>query len=158
MFEYLAYIAFLRKKKFRNVNGTEQRVIQMLKADTTLRDLYLNKISPRSELRKSWKKIKDELAVSPLGDVSGGQDIPDEVRWWNCSHTEMNQRTLQEERKRVGVIHSYNDWENMIQFWTAIRHNMFHGGKDPQNNRDKLLVQHGYATLRPLVEILLAQG
>lgn len=44
----------------------------------------------------------------------------------------------------------------MVEFWSAIRNNLFHGTKDPQDKRDRILVENGYKTLRELVEILLA--
>ena len=36
------------------------------------------------------------------------------------------------------------------------RNNLFHGAKDPQDNRDILVAKKGYKTLRGLVDIMLA--
>jgi hypothetical protein len=44
----------------------------------------------------------------------------------------------------------------MIEFWRTVRDNLFHGSKDPESERDQLIVEHGYKTLRPLVEIFLS--
>ena len=54
-----------------------------------------------------------------------------------------------------GKIRDLNDWENMVEFWHSIRNNLFHGSKNPQDDRDQLLIENGYKTLSPLVGILL---
>lgn len=52
-------------------------------------------------------------------------------------------------------IKSDEDWSNMVEFVYSVRNNLFHGSKDPEDARDKLLVEYAYKLLRPLVEILL---
>ena len=48
----------------------------------------------------------------------------------------------------MGVIHDLKDWENMVEFWYSIRNNLFHGAKNPQDERDQFLIENGYKTLR----------
>lgn len=45
----------------------------------------------------------------------------------------------------------------MVEFWYTVRNNLFHGGKNPQFQRDKLLVENSYKTLSPFVDILIEQ-
>jgi hypothetical protein len=52
-------------------------------------------------------------------------------------------------------IQNEEDWPNMVELIYSVRNNLFHGGKDPDDARDKLLVENAYKLLRPLVEILL---
>ena len=54
-----------------------------------------------------------------------------------------------------GCIRDDKDWENMVEFIYVVRNNLFHGGKDPEDERDQYFVEHAYKLLRPLVEILL---
>ncbi len=35
----------------------------------------------------------------------------------------------------------------MVEFWYAVRNNLFHGGKNPTIKRDCFLVEHAYRTL-----------
>ncbi|HEX2792143.1 MAG TPA: hypothetical protein VHO23_00250, partial [Candidatus Paceibacterota bacterium] len=56
-----------------------------------------------------------------------------------------------------GKIRNLEDWENMVEFWHSIRNNLFHGSKNPQDERDQLLIGNGYKTLNPLVELFLAR-
>ena len=63
--------------------------------------------------------------------------------------------TDEEKAKEKGILHSLEDWTNMVEFWYSIRNNLFHGAKTNYLNRDKLLVENGFKTLNPLVEILL---
>jgi len=153
VFEYLAFIAFLRKKRYPDC-VTERAAIQSFKR-SEIKNTYLELIQSDRNLKHSWNKIKEELDRSRLGNVSGGGDSIEEMKWWNCSHERLEAQTPEEKALLKGVIHSLNDWENMVEFWSAIRNNLFHGGKDPEESRDKLLVQDGFNTLRGLVACLL---
>ena len=66
----------------------------------------------------------------------------EEIRWWNCSNNQLSSKTSNDEEKISGVIHGLDDWKNMVEFWYSIRNNLFHGGKNPQDNRDLLFVEN----------------
>jgi len=155
VFEYLAFIAFLKKKKF-TFCISDRDAIQYLKQDGDIKASYLEKFQHNPQLRVAWEKIKEELDNVPLGKVSRNSEEVEEIKWWNCSCLQLHDQTKETKGKAKGVIHSLDDWENMVEFWHAIRNNLFHGSKDPEDPRDKLVVQNGYITLRELVEILLA--
>jgi hypothetical protein len=155
VFEYLAFVAYLTKKAFRDVRN-DRAAIQRLKQDNAIRNQYLEKIESEPELKNAWETISIELKSYRLGDASRSGDEVEEIKWWNCSHADLQEKTKEEHDQAMGVIHSLIDWENMVEFWYAIRNNLFHGGKNPEDERDQLLVQNGYKTLRPLVEMLLS--
>lgn len=156
VFEYLAFIAFLRKKEF--INETEDRAtIQKLKRDNEIKIAYLKRIQSNEKLRRAWERIKREFDREPFHDAARCSIGRDEHTWWNCSHLRSHEQTEEEKRKTKGVIHNLEDWENMIEFWYCVRNNLFHGEKEPGYKRDKFAVEYGYKTLRELVEILLAK-
>jgi|SRR5215213_1827122 len=154
VFEYLAFVAYLRKKPFREVSN-DRAAIQTLKQDDAIRSRYLERIESERELKTAWETISIELERFRLGNASGSSDEVEEIKWWNCSHAHLHEKTKEEHDRTMGVIHSLSDWENMVEFWYSIRNNLFHGGKNPQDERDQLLVHNGYTTLRPLMEIFL---
>ncbi len=155
VFEYLAFIAFLKKKKF-TICKTDRDAIQRLKLDNQIKKVYLDKIPKIKELFSAWNNIITELREFRLGDASRSGDEVSEIKWWNCSHLQFYDKTDKEERKTKGVIHSLDDWENMVEFLYTIRNNLFHGSKDPEDQRDQIIVKNGYIALRELVENLLA--
>jgi len=161
VFEYLAFIAYVKTKLYFSRDSsrtvTDRDAIQQLKRDEDIERRYSDHIQDKPELKKAWQKIKSELERSPLGNVSRSEYV-EEIKWWNCSHKNLSEKTSDEESKISGVLHSLDDWENMIEFWYSIRNNLFHGGKDPEKGRDQRLVEFGYKTLRELVTILLRAG
>lgn len=154
MFEYLAFIAYVNTE-LSQWTRNDRKSIQVLKRNNDIKIQYLEKLNNQNSLKSSWRRIKMELENAPLGITSRHHVEIEEIKWWNCSHNESNQKTHEENNKLTGVIHSLSDWENMVEFWYSIRNNLFHGTKDPEVKRDRLLVKHGYKTLRPLVERFL---
>lgn len=155
VFEYLAFIAYLRTQKYPN-SSNDRVALQKLKQDADLKQKYFEKLS-QSE-KESWSKLKSEFETNGrLGNASGLGDI-EELKWWNCPCDDLNMQTPEDRNKTKGVFHSLEDWENMVEFWRAIRDNLFHGSKDPEQARDQLVIKHGYKTLKPLVEIFLAEN
>jgi hypothetical protein len=156
VFEYLAFIAYLKTKRFES-NLTDRKAIQKLKQDQSLKEDYLGIIRSNKSLEEAWEHIKSKLdeAESGLGNASKDLSSVEELKWWNCSHEDINQKSQEESMQRTGVIHSLDDWENMIEFWSGIRNNLFHGAKNPENERDQFAVKFGYITLSELVEIML---
>jgi len=151
VFEYLAFIAFLRKKKFKYCSK-DREAIQNLKQDNTIKTDYLAKIQSNRLLKEAWENITEELNRFSLGNTIGNSEEVEEIKWWNCSHLQLQDQPEEEKSKVKGVIHSLDDWENMVEFWSAIRNNLFHGAKNPQDTRDQILVQNGYITFEVLNE------
>lgn len=160
VFEYLAFIAHLKTQKYpsedRKRSITDRNAIQKFKKAEVTKHKYLELLQQDEMVRKAWEKIKGELDRSPLGNVSQNPEYAEEIKWWNCSHEHLEEKTPEEKRKPNGVLHSLDDWENMIEFWHTIRNNLFHGGKDPEAERDQLVVEFGYKTLRGLMQTLLS--
>lgn len=154
VFEYLAFIAHLKTQKYSS-NDSDRQAMQKLKRDELAKERYLEKINSNHELKGDWQHIKNRLNEVRLGNVSRDLNNVQEIEWWNCSHDELNQKTEEEKIKLSGVIHSLQDWENMVEFWYTVRNNLFHGAKNPEDERDQFAVKYGYKTLRPLMEIFL---
>jgi hypothetical protein len=155
VFEYLAFIAYLKTQKFSS-NLKDREAIQHLKGDTETKSKYIQKINEINELEQDWQKVKDKLDdETRLGNSSMNLLEVEEIKWWNCSHDNLNQKTNIEEQKPKGIINSLEDWENMVEFWYSIRNNLFHGAKDPENEGDQFAVKYGYKTLMELMEIFL---
>jgi hypothetical protein len=150
VFEYMAFNALLRKVIFIE-SERDRPTLQFLKQNEEIKKEYLSLVRVDVKVKELWESIKSELDKKPLGNVSGGIEI-EEVKWWNCSSLDIKD---DEQNIPKGVIHGLDDWGNMVEYWSAVRNNLFHGGKDPQNTRDAFLAEHGFLTLRPLVEILM---
>lgn len=154
IFQYLAFIAFVKKKKFTNTR-TDREAIQKLKRDCDIKRMYVQKIEGDQNLQNSWSIIINELNQARLGNVNWNGVGEEDLRWWNCDNNSFDQKNSDDRQRAAGVVHSLSDWRNMVEFWYAIRNNLFHGGKNPQDERDLLFVTHGFITLRPLVECFL---
>ncbi len=154
VFEYLAFIAHLKTQLY-PIGGDDRCAIQKLKQSQDFKRKYLQRISSKRTLEDNWKHIKTKLEQMRLGNASRDPWNVEEIEWWNCDRDELNQRTPEEIEKTKGVVHSLDDWGNMIEFWYAIRNNLFHGAKDPENERDQFAVKYGYRTLKELMEIML---
>ena len=154
VFEYLAFIAHLKTQLFDSTDQ-DRMSIQKLKQNQSLKEKYLRRIQTKSSLKNDWEHIKGKLDELRLGNASRNLNSVEEIKWWNCSHTNLNAQTQEEKTKLKGVIHSLDDWENMVEFWHSIRNNLFHGAKNPENERDLFAVKYGYRTLTELMEIIL---
>ena len=154
VFEYLAFIAHIKTQKY-NGSDKDRDAIQQLKRDNSIKEMYLSKIQETKKLKKYWQKVIDELKRARLGNVSRDLNNVEEIKWWNCSHSEINQMTSEEEKKIKGMINGFDDWENMVEFWYSIRNNLFHGAKSPSDRRDQLVVKYGFLTLYELMRIML---
>ena len=152
VFEYLAFIGYLKRVKFTN-EDSDSGAIRRLKHDEACRDSYLERVQATPALTEAWQRIKDELDVRPLGEVEGNGWQAQPIHYWTCSHNPQNRREHVCEEQ--GKIRDLEDWENMVEFWHSIRNNLFHGSKNPQDERDQLLIGNGYKTLNPLVELFL---
>lgn len=154
VFEYLAFIAYAKTQLYQNTDS-DRRVIQKLKVDDDIKEKYLRQIRSNPTLKGDWKHIKKKLDRVRLGNTSRDLSSVEEIEWWNCEQKELSQKTPAEKEKVGGVIHSLDDWGNMVEFWYSIRNNLFHGAKNPENERDQFAVKYGYKTLKELMEILI---
>ncbi|MDD4910116.1 MAG: hypothetical protein PHR44_05500 [Candidatus Omnitrophica bacterium] len=154
VFEYLAFIAYLKTQKYLS-NDSDRQAIQKLKQAKDIRKKYLERIKSRKFLRKDWEHIKQELDKLRLGNASRDLNSVEEIKWWNCSKNNLDEMSPEERQEIKGVIHSLSDWGNMVEFWCSIRNNLFHGTKDPERERDRFAVEYGYKTLKELMDIFL---
>ena len=153
VFEYLAFIAYLRTQCFTDTSKDRQ-AIQKLKQSKYLEEKYLRKVESEQLLKGEWESIITELKKKPLRNDSE----PDNMRWWNCSNDDPKHKTHDEEGRKTGTIYSPQDWENMVEFLYTIRNNLFHAEKDPKNERDLFLVEHGRKVLKKFVDVLSAES
>lgn len=156
VFEYLAFIAHVKTQLYQNI-GHDRKAIQRLKREQSVRQRYLERIRTKPTLQGDWEHIKVTLDDVRLGNASRSLSDVEEIEWWNCEHEELNQRTPEDKQKVKGVIHSLDDWGNMVEFWYSIRNNLFHGAKDPESDRDQFAVKYGYRTLKELLEIFISE-
>lgn len=157
MFQYLAFIAFLRTQwktdsEIRGMKGNGGRVtdrdyIQALKQDGHISDFWVD-LTLRSTKDKEMAKI-----LSGLVDFLKREPLRSDDRWWNFTGFDFNQRP--NTRKRSGVLHGVGDIENLIEFWCSVRNNLFHGDKNPSLERDQELVRYAFVTLHFFVENIL---
>ncbi|MFA5155037.1 MAG: hypothetical protein WC453_01240 [Patescibacteria group bacterium] len=145
IFEYLAFIALLKRKIYIDQNE-DWKALRKLKNDEYVKSLYIEKVKD-GILNSSWTKIKNELDKLPIGEVDQNSDIVHGLKYWDYSN--INER---------GKIRNLDDWKNMIEFWHVIRNNLFHGSKNPNDKRDNLLIKNGYITLNALVVILMDEN
>ena len=153
IFEYLAFTAYLKSRVDLDSNA-DRTTIQKLKRDERLKKEYLDKIKNDTEfdLQGTWIALIEELERQPLYNSSRDYDYPEIDGWWNISGDSINE----ESKIEKGVIHSLDDWENMIEFWYGVRNNLFHGGKDPTLKRDLFLVEHAFKTLNAFMKIRIS--
>ena len=155
VFEYLAFIAYVNTILL-SYTRWDREAIQKLKRCNEASSLYLSKIKSDKDLKKNWNKIKNGLFHEPLENSAEFRNPRVIGEWWNFSGERLEEKTIVEQKKSAGRIHSLNDWQNMIEFFYTIRNNLFHGNKSPDNERDRFLVEFGYKTLRELVEIFIS--
>lgn len=155
----MAFIAYLKTQQYPSDDPmksvTDRDAIQKLKREQSIKTGYLTRVHNSLELKDAWQELKEELDRSPLGNVSRNPEYVEQIRWWNCFHNDLGQKTPEERTRTCGVLNSLDDWENMVEFWHSIRNNLFHGGKDLEATRDQLVVRNGYLTLRELLSMLL---
>lgn len=156
VFEYLAFIAFLRTQLYPNTREDKDAIIQ-LKTNMNLRDQYLNAIEEKTELKESWKSVIDELLRSRLGNMSINSITAREINYWEPKSFQYNDKYINKDHFDLrGVVCGLDDWSNMINFWNAVRNNLFHGTKNPENPRDRFAVEYSYKTIKELVQLFLS--
>jgi hypothetical protein len=148
VFEYLAFIAHLKNNLFYDA-PKDRGAIQRLKQDQGRAAWYLKLVVSNKHLAAAWKSVVHELNERPLHNSSHDLDNPEIDKWWNSETHEPKK----DDRAQKGVVHGMDDWGNMVEFWHSVRNNLFHGGKNPNIERDRFLVEHAFKTLRAFVEV-----
>lgn len=131
VFLYLAFIAFLRNKRFPD-SITDRDVIENLKSDSEIKKEYYERVRFDKSLEVLLGALVRELKKKPLINVS--------VR----------------KRKEI-IISSIEDWGNLIEFIYSVRNNLFHGEKDPEKSRDLMIAYYAFKVLYPLVDIFVGK-
>ncbi len=147
VFEYLAFIAHLKNNLFFGA-ASDRAAIQSLKRDSKQQGKYKERVKNDKHLAGVVQQLLEELNKHPLQNSSFDLDYPEIDRWWNSNGLQPNtDATLPR-----GVIRSVDDWENLVEFWCSVRNNLFHGGKNPNVERDCFLVEHAFETLKDFMD------
>lgn len=150
VFEYLAFEAFLKKHKypeqdiissFGRVN--ERGYIQKIKNETVYCNKWTTLLLEDKNLRETVLELVEYLRQKPLSY---------DKKWWDCSEFDCNNCTSITQK---GEIKDENDFINIIEFWNYVRNNLFHAGKNPDDNRDIKLVTLAYKTLSVFFDKIL---
>ncbi len=130
VFLYLAFAAFLRKKRFPECNK-DREAIEKLKEDKEIKDkFYTFYVKCDRRTITVIEGLIRELKKQPLKNETGGKT------------------------KQV-IINSVDDWKNIIEFVYVVRNNLFHGEKSPEAFRDFVMVYHAYKILLSIVEVMV---
>ena len=151
IFAYIAFNAYLKAYIIIDTD-IDRKAIQRLKQNESYKRKYLSRVESDKELNEVWKSLIKELQDEPLLNSSRNIDDPEINGWWNCSGDDKNVLNP----LPVGVVNSLDDWANMIEFWLGVRNNLFHGGKNPDVQRDIFLVEHAYKTIIEFMELELS--
>jgi hypothetical protein len=128
---------------------SDRRAIQRLKQNRKFEVQYRSLVKRNKDLTETWNNLIKELKRTPLFNSSRDIDNPELDSWWNSNGEEkMENPSLQK-----GMVHSLEDWPNMVEFWYAVRNNLFHGGKNPDVHRDHFIVEHAYKTLSEFMSL-----
>lgn len=132
VFMYLAFAAFLKKKKFPHC-ARDRDAIEELKKDKKIKEKFYNfYVNINRQLYVRIEGLVRELKERPLRNETDGQT-------------------------RQVVIQSVEDWENIIEFIYTVRNNLFHGEKSPEDARDYFMVQYAYELISPIVSVCIRE-
>jgi len=149
VFEYIAFNAYLKSHIVLDVVG-DRTAIQRLKQNEKFKIKYLSIVKKESDLRSTWENLIKELKKEPLLNSSRDIDNSELDKWWNQSG---EQYIAPVDAGNMGIISTVKDWPNMVEFWYSIRNNLFHGGKNPNVQRDLFLVEHAFKTLNAFMKM-----
>ncbi len=153
---------------------TERNVIQRLKQDENLKNSYLAQIEISKDLQWKRDELIEESKRERFGNVSNLQGIKEWKRrnhvcsadqWcqqkW-CDISVLTKQLKWEKQMKTffsnddkWIIYNKNDRWNIVEFRILVRDNLFHGAKDPESERDLLVVKNWYLTLKSLVKIMI---
>lgn len=159
MFEYLAFIAFLRtqwkdENEIRTMKGgggkvTDRDFIQAAKQDSQFIEFWHD---------LTLRSTKDKVLVKTLGllvTFLKKEPLRSDERWWNFVGFDVNRKPPT--RSRSGILNGVGDYENLVEFWCSVRNNLFHGDKNPSLKRDQELVRFAFLTLNYFVQYILLE-
>jgi len=130
VFLYMAFIAFLRKKRFSEC-VKDRDAIEKLKEDDEIKDkFYTFYVKCDRSMIVNIEGLVRELKKQPLMNETDG-------------------------RIKQVVVNSVEDWENIIEFIYIVRNNLFHGEKSPEAFRDSIMVRYAYTLLQPIIEVMI---
>lgn len=132
VFMYLAFISFLRKKKFPQYNKDRQAIDALKKDGEVKNNFYEWYVKVDRQMQVRIEGLIKELKKLPLKNETDGQE-------------------------KLVVINSIDDWDNIIEFIYIIRNNLFHGEKSPDSFRDYVMVQYAYELINPIVSIFIRE-
>ncbi len=144
IFEYIAFNAYVKSRIVLD-RVSDRTAIQRLKRNSKLKKKYLKSIEQNKILCLAWEELILVLKKEPLLNASKDIDNPELDKWWNISGEDLESGS---NLSGKGIVKSTKDWTNMVEFWYAVRNNIFHGGKNPNVHRDHFLVEHAFKTLR----------
>lgn len=155
VFEYIAFNAYLKSRIILDV-VPDRIAIQRFKQNIQYQKMYMQLVTGNKNLAQLWKRIVDELHREPLMNSSRDIDNSEIDKYWNCGEDSWRQKTELEKSQSEGVVHSLEDWINMVEFWYSVRNNLFHGGKSPDVPRDHFLVKYAFLTLSAFMKLMMS--
>jgi len=147
-FEFLSFIAFVKNHviskdeiltataKTDERSITDRDYIQALKQSNTLKESWINILNNDHHLQENIGELINELERVNLFS---------ERDWWDCFSFD-SQNKLGNHRDN-GLIRGHLDFTNLVEVWYVVRNTLFHGNKNPERSRDKILVEYCYKTL-----------
>lgn len=137
IFDYLAFIALICYNK----DKRDRKLIQELKRDPQVKKEYFSKVN-----MDKLNEIIPILHSRPITNETNEHD-----KWWDCDLNHCPQQVSSTD----GIIHSVDDFQNIIEFVYRARNNLFHGRKGIDFGRDSLIVEYGFHLINPLVDVLI---
>lgn len=148
-FEFLSFIAFAKN----HIMSKSDIMIATNKTDEgkiTDRD-YIQALKQNVCFKNSWIDLVNRNHQQLSGDlnklINELQDINllSERDWWDCS--DFNSQNKLGSYADQGLIRGDTDYVNLIEVWYVVRNTLFHGNKNPERERDRVLVEYCYKTL-----------
>lgn len=130
IFLYISFTAFVTNYYTGGRKLDDRDIIQEVKNDITVRDLYLRLLRENTALAETLRAAIQELLREPIQDTTRSSNN----KTWD------------------GQIRDEMDWRNIIEFWYRVRNNLFHGHKAPEFGRDQLLVKFVFDLMYPLMK------
>lgn len=139
IFDYLAFIALICYNNYGNKR--DRILIQELKRNGQIRYEYYSIVDT-----EKINEIIDILSYDPITNETNNMD-----KWWDCDLNSCSNEISSTD----GIIHSVDDFQNILEFIYRVRNNLFHGKKGINFGRDSLIVEYGFYLINPLVEVLI---
>lgn len=139
IFDYLAFVALICYQNYDN--KSDRILIQELKRNSDIKNRFNVKVDK--------EKLNEIIAILNSRPITNTTNRGD--KWWDCDSNNCSNQIS----PTNGVIHSNNDFPNILEFIYRVRNNLFHGKKGINFDRDSLIVEYGFYLIDPLVEVLI---